>query len=133
MRRPGFRADPRKVWDLTAVSQEWLRDLLWEYLAYEALRQSGRRSGATTISGRIRGITLLSRVLWQNRTDHAEQPGLLGEADAKAVKDTFDVWHRDDIPIGTCRGGNTTLTAASRHRFTSQPRIGLMPASLQLL
>jgi integrase len=114
----------RKVWDLTAVSQRWLRDLLWEHLAYEGLRQ-GRRPGATTISGRIRGITLLSRVLWQNRADHAEQPRLLGEADAKAVKDTFDVWHRDDIPIGTCRARDITLTAASRHKFTSGIRMVL--------
>jgi integrase len=114
----------RKVWDLTTVSQDWLRNLLWEHLTYEALRQ-GRRPGATTISGRIRGITLLSRVLWQIRADHAEQPRLLGEADAKAVKDTFDVWNRDDIPIGTCRGKDTTLTAASLHRFASGIRIVL--------
>ncbi|MCZ0730577.1 site-specific integrase [Mycolicibacterium iranicum] len=116
---PHTSASRRKVWDLAAVSQGWLRDLLWEHLAYEALRQVGRRPGATTVSARIRSVTLLSRVLWQNRTDHADQPGLLGEADAKAVADTFDVWHRDDITIGTCRGGNTTLTAASRHRYTS--------------
>ena len=64
-------------------------------------------------------------MLWQNRADHAEQPRLLGEADAKAVKDTFDVWHRDDIPIGTCRGRDITLTAASRHRFTSGIRMVL--------
>ena len=122
---PHTGARRRKVWDLTNVSQRWLRDLLWEHLAYEALRQTGRRPGATTISGRIRGITLLSRVLWQTRADHAAQPRLLGEADAKAVKDTFDVWHRDDIPIGTCRGRDITLTAASRHKFTSGIRMVL--------
>jgi hypothetical protein len=115
----------RKVWDLTKVSQRWLRDLLWEHLQYEALRQTGRRPGATTISARIRGITLLSKMLWQNRSDHGEEARLLGEADAKAVKDTWDLWYRDQIPIGTCRGRDITLTAAARHRFTSGIRIVL--------
>ena len=85
----------RKVWDLTKVSQRWLRDLLWEHLQHEALKQTGRRTGATTISARIRGITLLSRILYQNRSDHGEEARLFGETDAKAVKDTLDVWYRD--------------------------------------
>lgn len=50
---PHTSASRRKVWDLTTVSQGWLRDLLWEHLAYEALRQMGRRPGATTISHRL--------------------------------------------------------------------------------
>ena len=41
---PHTGARRRKVWDLTKVSQRWLRDLLWEHLAYEALRQTGRRT-----------------------------------------------------------------------------------------
>jgi hypothetical protein len=110
---------------LTKVSQRWLRDLLWEHLQHEALKQTGRRTGATTISARIRGITLLSRILYQNRSDHGEEARLLGETDAKAVKDTLDVWYRDQISVGTCRGRDITLTAASCHRFTSGIRIVL--------
>ena len=110
---------------MTKVSQRWLRDLLWEHLQHEALKQTGRRTGATTISARIRGITLLSRILYQNRSDHGEEARLLGETDAKAVKDTLDVWYRDQISVGTCRGRDITLTAASCHRFTSGIRIVL--------
>jgi integrase len=115
----------RKVWDLTGVSQRWLRDLLWEHLQYEALRQSGRRLGATAVSARIRAFTLLSQMLRQNRSDNGEEPSLLGEADAKAVKDTWDLWYRDHIPIGTTRGKDIVLSAGSRHRLTSGIRIVL--------
>jgi hypothetical protein len=31
----------RKPWNLTAISQRWLRDLLWDYLEHEALRPQG--------------------------------------------------------------------------------------------
>jgi integrase len=122
---PHTGASRRKVWDLTPVSPRWLRDLLWEHLSYEALKPAGHRPGATTISARIRGIALLSTILGQNRSDRGEFPGSLGEADAKSVKDTFDVWFRDEIPIGTCRGKDTTLTAGSRHKFTAGIRLVL--------
>ncbi|WP_063128933.1 site-specific integrase [Nocardia fusca] len=89
----------RKVWDLGEVSQRWLRDLLWNYLSDEALAPEGRKVSGATISQRIGGTVLLSRILHQNRSDHGEFPELLGVADAQALKDTWDLWFREQIPL----------------------------------
>jgi integrase len=117
----------RKVWSLTEISQRWLRDLLWEHLKDEALRPDGKRPGRQTIYRRIRGIALLSNNLRQNRIDHGENPGLLGDADAKAVKDTWDLWLREQIPIPS-RSQKTQsilLTEASRYQYISSIQIVL--------
>jgi integrase len=89
----------RKAWDLTGVLQRWLRDLLWNYLADEALGPEGKRPTGTTISQRIGGTVLLSRILHQNRADRGEVPELLGVADAQALKDTWDLWFQEQIPL----------------------------------
>ena len=89
----------RKKWDLTSVSQRWLRDLLWEYLRDEALQPAGKRPCARTVYLRISGIVLLSHGLRQCRGDRGNNPTLLSLADAKSVKDLWDLWHQEQIPI----------------------------------
>ena len=68
----------RRVWDLTGVSQGWLRDVLWEFLRDEALKPVGKRPSVGTVRNRIAGIALLSQILWQNRNDHGDDPTRLG-------------------------------------------------------
>ncbi|HVO24312.1 MAG TPA: hypothetical protein VMW56_11850 [Candidatus Margulisiibacteriota bacterium] len=89
----------RKPWDLTAVSQRWLRDLLWDYLRDEALKPNGKRLATGTVNTRIAAIVLLSTMLRQIRDDNGNNPGLLGGADARAVKETWDLWFREHIPL----------------------------------
>ncbi len=89
----------RKVWDLTGVSQRWLRDAIWDYLRDEALKPTGKRPPTVaTVRKRITGIALLSHILRQDRDDHGDDPSRLGRADAMAVKDTWDLWFREQIP-----------------------------------
>ena len=38
------------------------------------------------------------------QTTEREAARLLGETDAKAVKDTLDVWYRDQISVGNPQG-----------------------------
>ena len=40
----------RKVWDLTSVSQRWLRDVLWDHIEYLALETVGKRPSVGTRS-----------------------------------------------------------------------------------
>ena len=116
----------RRVWDLTGVSQGWLRDVLWEFLRDEALKPAGKRPTVATVRNRIAGIALLSQILWQNRNDHGDDPTRLGRADAKAFKDTWDLWFRDQIPIPRLmkhKGrGTNTLTDLTRHTYTVSMR-----------
>ncbi|MCH9733061.1 MAG: tyrosine-type recombinase/integrase [Actinomycetia bacterium] len=110
----------RSGWDLTAVSQRWLRDVLWEHLRYESLKPTGKIPGSTTARQRVTGITFLSRILRQNRDDGGEEPARLGRADAIAIKDTWDLWFREQIPIPTDRNrkdDTRTLSAVTRHRY----------------
>ena len=53
---PGSQGQPnrRKVWDLTAVSQRWLRDLIWEHLRDEALKPVGKRPSTATLYNKIK-------------------------------------------------------------------------------
>jgi integrase len=120
----------RKSWDLTSVSQRWLRDLIWDHLRDEALKPTGKRPGAGTVYNRITGIALLSHILRQNRGDHGDNPALLGSVDASAVKDTWDLWFREQIPI-PCLTENPsnrsrTLNDRSRHTYMSCMRIVLL-------
>jgi integrase len=119
----------RKAWNLTAVSQRWLRDVIWEHLQDEALKPGGKRPGAGTVYNRITGIALLSHILRRNRGDHGDNPALLGSADARAVKDTWDLWFREQIPIPCLTEApsnrSSTLSERSRHTYTSSIRIVL--------
>lgn len=120
----------RKPWDLTMVTQRWLRDLLWDHLRDAALQPEGKQPSAGTIYNRITGIILLSYIVGQNRTDHGEDPHLLGGQDAKVVKDTWDLWYREQIPIPRMSGDYvadkpSVLTQRSRHTYMSSIRIVL--------
>lgn len=125
----------RRPWNLTMVSQRWLRDLLWDHLRDEALKPVGKQPSAGTIYNRISGIILLSRILRQNRTDHGEDPHLITSADAKIVKDTWDLWYREQIPIPrmteTATDKPGILTDRSRHIYMSSIRIVMRHSRLQ--
>ncbi|MGF6886015.1 hypothetical protein ABIA39_007472 [Nocardia sp. GAS34] len=95
----GSQGNRVKPWDLTSVSQRWLRDLLWEHLADEAQLPSGKQACYTTISYRVGAVALLSRMLEQNRPDHGNNPEALGKSDAEAVKRTWDLWFHEQIPL----------------------------------
>jgi hypothetical protein len=95
----------RAIWDLTTVSQRWLRDLLWDYLHDCALKPSGKRPTAATIHRRIYGVGRLSHLLHQLRPDHGEHPKLLGKADADVVSN-----------CGICGFANRFLCQAGRGR-----------------
>lgn len=117
-----------KVWDLTLVSQRWLRDLLWEYLKDVSLQPSGKRPVAGTVYSRIGGITLLSRLLREVRADSGEDPALLGDGDARAIKRTWDMWFDEKTPIIVSRKAGTAPTAlsvGSRNNYMSSIRFVL--------
>lgn len=128
---PGVQGEKnrRKVWDLTDTSQPWLRNLLWDYMRDEALSPAGRRAGAGLIRNRIRGVGLLSHLLRQIRTDNGEDPRLLDSADANAVKDIWDLWFQERIPIpssGAQSDNETILTEILRHTYMSNARVVLL-------
>ena len=54
-RSPMGRADrfARKYWDLTDISQLWLRDLLWDHLRHCALGAAGKRPSQANVYQRI--------------------------------------------------------------------------------
>lgn len=94
----------RKVWDLTEVSQRWLRDLLWELLEFLATRVQQPSEG--NIYQRIRDVRLLSKALRQLREDHGDNPELLDASDARAFKELWDLWHREKVPVVDQGRGN---------------------------
>ena len=118
----------RKAWSLNAVSQRWLRDILWDHLNNEALKPAGKRATSGSVYSRITGFALLSLILRQNRSDHGNDPTKLARVDAWTVKETWDVWYREQIPIPTGLQESarlTTLVARTRHRYMSGIRIVL--------
>lgn len=122
------QSNRRKVWDLTAVSQRWLRDLIWEHLRDEALRPVGKRPSTATLYNKIAGIVLLSQILRQTREDHGNDSNRLGRADAMAVKDTWDLWFREQIPLPFQNENAkraSTLNDLTRHRYMSGIRLVL--------
>lgn len=123
----------RKEWILTAVSQRWLRDLLWHYLEDEAIQPAGRRASSGTITHRIVGIVLLSRILRHTRADCGEDPAQLSNADARTVKDMWDMWYREKVPLPrlleVAEEDWTPLNHRSRHIFMSNMRIVLRHSS----
>ncbi|QNJ90042.1 tyrosine-type recombinase/integrase (plasmid) [Mycolicibacterium fluoranthenivorans] len=119
----------RAPWDLTAVSQRWLRDLLWDYLRDEALKPNGKRPGRGTVHRRLSAVVVLSYILRHIRDDHGDDPGLLADNDARAVKEIWDLWFREQIPLPF--GANddsrepSVLNELSRHVHMSSIRIVL--------
>ncbi|MCH9729259.1 MAG: site-specific integrase [Actinomycetia bacterium] len=129
---PGTQGEAhrRLVWDLTAVSQRWLRDLIWEHLRDEALMPVGKRRSVATVRHRIAGIALLSHILRQNRDDHGDNPARLGRTDASAVKDTWDLWLQEQIPIPRWTESSWgrepgALTDKTHHRYMASMRMVL--------
>lgn len=98
---PGTQGDAnrRKPWDLSKISQRWLRDALWDHLRDEALKPTGKRPCSKTVHCRITGFILLSDNLRNIRGDRGEFPELLTSTDAKAVTDIWAVWYRERCPI----------------------------------
>ncbi|WP_067469056.1 tyrosine-type recombinase/integrase [Nocardia amamiensis] len=126
----GGGACRRKPWDLARVMQPWLRDVLWEHLRDEALKPDGKRPTAQTIHYRLSGVSLLSTALGQNRADHGDNPRALGRADAETVKQTWDLWFQEKIPLPTLSVSNQprVLTEVTRMNLMSAIRIVLRTA-----
>jgi integrase len=123
------RGTRRKIWTLNSVSQRWLRDLVWDDIHDESLRPTGKRPSIQTIYKRIGGAIMLSHILRQNRADRGEEPALLGAADAKTVKDTWDLWYREQIvpPIESAEMAKLgKLTETTRSVYMSGVRIVLL-------
>lgn len=123
----------RKPWDLTHVSQIWLRDLLWNNLRDEALNPMGKRATATTIHSRLAGVGLLSITLDRNRADHGEDASALGKADAEAIKQTWDLWFAEKIalPVISPFHQPRVLTELSRMTLMAAIRMVLRSAREQ--
>jgi integrase len=95
----GRKSTRRKYWDLKGVSQRWLRDLLWDHLRYLALEPAGRKPSAATVHGRIMATRLLSRALRELHGDGSEDPSKLNSFDARAFRELWDLWVREQIPV----------------------------------
>ncbi len=119
-------ANRRKVWDLTDVSQRWLRDLLWDHIEYLALEVNGKRPSVGTIYQRIQGTRLLSKALRQLRDDQGNDYKLLEASDARAFKELWDLWYREQIPVieraVTAPPTLSPITVALRTAFTNSMR-----------
>lgn len=100
----------RKPWVLTEISQRWLRDLAWEYCRDMALLPEGKRPSAATVHQRMCGAVCLSGFLRQHRDDGGVDPEKLGPDDASLLKEVWDIWFREKIPIA--RLTNTPLRQA---------------------
>ncbi|MBN2446426.1 MAG: tyrosine-type recombinase/integrase, partial [Phycisphaerae bacterium] len=109
----------RSVWDLTKISQRWLRDALWDYLYDQSLEPDGKRISAGTVFYRRAGVVLLSYVLEQIRTDHGNDPALLHAADAHAIRELINLWFNEKIPvpvlIDEARKVDGVMTERARH------------------
>jgi integrase len=131
----GSNQHRRRPWNLTCVSHRWLRDALWEYLRDEALAPDGKRPCAGTIYYRLTGILLLSDNLRKNRDDHGERPELLTAADARAVKDTWDMWFREQCPIPRLDGNKNlkpaVLTEGTRRSYAQGVRTVLRQSQIK--
>ena len=117
----GTQSDERRrvVWDLTRISQRWLRDALWDYLYDESLEPDGKRVSAGTVFYRRYGVVLLSYVLEQIRPDHGHDPTLLSAADAHAIRELLNLWFNEQIPVPPLINENRkvdgVLTERARH------------------
>jgi integrase len=79
----GFRlAQRRSSFDLTTISQRWLRELTWDYLA--TLFDSGQRPRSPSPVEQIRrAVTYLSAYLAASTPDRGDSPDELSEATAR--------------------------------------------------
>jgi integrase len=77
--------------DITAVSQRWLRDLLWDHTAAQLRSPQGPRSGGPFDSAR-RACVMLSAFLEAHAPGGGHDPALLGEEHAHAF--AADLRHR---------------------------------------
>lgn len=134
----------RKPWDLTAVSQRWLRDLLWDYLRDEALKPTGKRPVKGTINRRINAISVLSYALRQVRDDRGDDPLALSDRDANALKEISDLWFHEQLPLPVfadhSKRERGVFNERVRHNYMSSSRIvlresrekGRIPANMDL-
>lgn len=108
----------RAMWDLTRISQRWLRDALWEYLYDQSLEPDGKRVSTGTVFYRRSGVVLLSYVLEQLRPDHGQDPTLLTGVDTQAIRELVNLWFTEQIPVPPLidenRKANGVLTERSR-------------------
>jgi integrase len=109
-------ADRASHIDLTAVTQRWLRDLLWDYLA--ALLRSPRcpRSGGP-VDGLRRAATELSAFLHLEAPDAGQDPSRLGAEHAHRF--VADQRHREreglrSLVMTGPDGGASTVTTSTR-------------------
>lgn len=133
-----------KPWDLTGVSQRWLRDLLWDYLRDEALKPKGKRPVKGTVSRRITAVVLLSYALRQVRDDQGNDPLAVSSRDAGALKEIWDLWFREQIPLPNVADRPNrepgVFNERARHSYMASSRIilrhsreqGRTPANMDL-
>ncbi len=98
-----FGAEPgnrQGRFDLTAIRQRWLRDLLWDYTAAQLRSPQAPRSRGSYHNARQACVTL-SGFLEARAPGGGHQPGLLGEEHAHAF--AADLRHRaaNGLPAGT--------------------------------
>jgi integrase len=101
--------------DLTAISQRWLRDLLWDYLAIQ-LRSPNPPRSITCFYNLRRSCAELSSFLAVDAPGNGDDPGLLGEEQAQRFATDL-----------RRRAGNQLPSLAMAHRvkpvpFTVTPR-----------
>ena len=76
---------------------------------------------------RIAAIVLLSTILRQIRDDNGNNPRLLGSADARAVKETWDLWFREHIPLPFWADSSRQPSAMNQHsRFVYMSSIRIV-------
>ena len=79
----GFRfADRRSPFDLTPISQRWLRDLTWDYLA-DRLDGPRRPRRQGTFEQARRSLVCFSAFLAEHDPDRGSTPATLGQATAR--------------------------------------------------
>lgn len=100
----------RTPFDLTAVTQRWLRDLLWEELRADAMLPTSTRPSLGTINVKIRATSRLSASLFHIRVDHGADHRVLTRSDAQSIKEIWDY----------------SLSEGAGRRSTPIPGVGLM-------
>lgn len=122
----------RSVYDLTDVTQPWLRDLLWYDLHDDALAPAGKRPSATAVLTKILAIQRFSASLSQIRNDHGCVFAKLGASDARLLKIIWDSYvvetpkmDRNESEIGDSPSGEKiaiklSAKVRSRSMYTVQ-------------
>ena len=110
--------------DLAAISQRWLRDLVWDYMA-GVLRSAKRPRTSAALDSMRRGCTQLSAFLHLEAPGAGDDPTLL--QDEHMQRFVADIRHRerDAMPaLGLLRRDGTApvLTATTRRNTLNQVR-----------